>query len=487
MKRYFITIILLILSAFIITLFPQANKKYSPEVEERIKKVEQNLGTWVQFGENSRFTLHERMKFYHVNGVSIAVIKDYKIDWARGYGWADSAEQRLATTSTLFQAASISKSLNAIGVLKLVQEGKLNLYADINEYLKTWKFPYDSLSKGKKISTANLLSHTAGLTIHGFPGYAKTDSIPTIVNVLDGMRPANTKAIRSAYEPSLRFEYSGGGTIISQLLVQDITGQSYDEYMWKNVLMPLGMINSSYSQPPQKEKAIFLATAYYSDGKEVKGKYHIYPEQAAAGLWTNPTDLAKYIIETQWALLGRSVKVLSREMTQTRLTPYIDSNAALGVFITKKGDRYFQHSGGNEGFVSQYFGSFTGGNGVVVMSNTSNFSILNEIINSVATVYNWNNFYSPAMKKIAPVNNDILETYSGKYKLQNDTIVIIKEPDGLILLDGNNKLKMYFTADTDFFLLEAENAVMHFTMKNTGKVEGFTVKQGREIKAIKID
>ncbi len=146
--------------------------KYPTEIEHRIKQVENNLRLWVQIENTKRnYSLQERMAFYHVNGVSIAVIKDYKVEWAKGYGWADSAEQIPVTSATLFQAASISKSLNGVGVLKLVQEGKLNLSADINDYLKSWKFPYDSISKGKKITIGNLLSHTAGLSIHGFPGY----------------------------------------------------------------------------------------------------------------------------------------------------------------------------------------------------------------------------------------------------------------------------------------------------------------------------
>src|SRR5664279_2583638 len=153
-------------------LFGQVNKSYSKEVETKITQVENNLSGWVQISDKpNKWTLAERMKFYHAHGVSIAVIKDYKIEWAKGYGWADSAEQRPVTIETLFQAGSNSKSLNAIGVLKLVQDSKLDLNADINNYLKSWKFPYDSLSKGKKITLMNLLSHSAGLTVHGFPGY----------------------------------------------------------------------------------------------------------------------------------------------------------------------------------------------------------------------------------------------------------------------------------------------------------------------------
>ncbi len=464
-------------------LYGQANKRYSKEVESRIKQVENNLSGWVQIGNTpTKWTLANRMKFYHANGVSIAVIKDFKIDWAKGYGLADSAEQRPVTTSTLFQAASISKSLNAIGVLKLVQDKKLELYTDINNYLKSWKFPYDSLSKGKKITIAHLLSHTAGLSIHGFPGYKKGDSIPTLVQILNGERPANTDAVRSMYEPGLKSEYSGGGTTISQLIVQDVTGQPYDVYMWENVLKPMGMLHSSFTQPPATIKQKLLATAYDNDGKEVKGKYHVYPEQAPAALWTTPTDIAYYIIETQLALQGKSKKVLSQEMTKLRLTPYIDTARALGVSINKKGEQtYFQHAGGNQGFVSQYYGSTDGGNGVVVMSNTNNFAILNEIINSVATVYDWKGFFNPQIKKVINVNSDSLQSYLGNYKIGNTTFSIKKENKGLVMIQGDNNMKLNFTTASKFFLLERPNSEYRFTKDSLNKVNGIERRIGKDI------
>ncbi|MBC7889309.1 MAG: beta-lactamase family protein [Ferruginibacter sp.] len=395
-KKSFYKSGLLLLLLFISTgspaLFSQ-EIKYAEEVEKRISQVEKTLASRLKAADTVNWTLQERMNFYNANGVSIAVISNYGIEWARGYGWADKSEFRPVTTTTLFQAGSISKSINGIGILKLVQDGRLNLYTDINEYLQTWKFPYDSLSKGKKISAANLLSHTAGLSVHGFPGYANGAVLPTLPQILDGNRPANTAAVRSLFEPSLKAQYSGGGTTIAQLMIADITGEPYDVFMWKNILEPMGMTNSFYTQPPLKEKQNLVATAYYNNGKEVKGKYHIYPEQAAAGLWTNPTDLAKYIIETQLSSQGRSDKVLSNEMTNIRLTPFIDSTSALGVFIIKRGgEKYFTHGGVDEGFVSQYYGSVEGGNGVVVMANTYNTAILVEIVNSVAAVYKWKDF-----------------------------------------------------------------------------------------------
>lgn len=468
----------------------QSNKAYSKEVEEKIKQFESNLGLWVQIG-NQQFTLADRMKSNHIHGVSVALIKDYKIEWAKGYGWADSAQQRPVTASTLFQAGSISKSLNGVGILRLVQEGKLSLDADINNYLKSWKFPYDSLSKGKKITIANLLSHTAGLTVHGFDGYEKGDTIPTLIQILNGTKPANSKAIRSMFEPSLRHQYSGGGTTISQLILQDVTGQAYDTYMKNNVLRPLGMNNSFYTQPPAANKEKLLATGYNNDGKEVKGKYHIYPEQAAAGLWTTPTDLANYIIATQLSLKGKGNKVNSPETTKLRLTPYIDGSAALGVYIVKKGnEKYFNHDGSDEGFVAAYFGSMEHGNGAVVMANTDNGSLLNEIINSLAAVYNWKDFYTPITKNVVAVDNEILKSYVGNYKLYRNTFNVALEKDGFLTLRLNSKTKykLYFTSDTDFFMLEMAGSEVKFTKDKDGKITGFSINDGgNKMQAMRVE
>ncbi len=451
--------LLLIFTSFQVNiLLRQTTNNYSKEIEEKIKQVESNLTAAVQI-ENippTKWTIDERMKFYHANGISITVIKDYKIEWTKSYGWADSLEQRPVTSITRFQVGSNSKSINAVGVLKLVQDGKINLHEDINKYLKSWKFPYDTLSKGKKITVANLLSHTAGMTVHGFPGYEIGDTIPALTQILDGQKPANTQAVRSIFEPSLKFQYSGGGTTISQLIVQDVTGQPYDEYMWQNVLKPMGMTNSSYTQPPTKKVEKFLATGYYNDGKPVKGKYHIYPEQAAAGLWTTSNDLAKYVIETQLSLEGKSQKVLNKETTTLRLTPYVDSTSALGVFILNKGGvKYFNHGGVDEGFVSQYVGSFEGGNGVVVMTNTYNTALFNEIIYSVASTYNWKN-YSPEVRKTISLPDTIISSYMGKYMLDGDTLAIIKKSDDIYIDDLTEKTswKVYFTDNTNFFVLE---------------------------------
>jgi CubicO group peptidase (beta-lactamase class C family) len=469
--------LLLIFSIILITNSGCNHKpEYTQEVQDRINRVENNLAGWVQVRREPRWSLAERMAFYNIKGLSIAVVHDYKIEWAKGYGWADISENRLVTEKTLFQAASISKSLNGIGVLTLVQDKKLDLNTDINDYLKSWKFPYDEKSNNRKITIANLLSHTAGLNIHGFPGYSVNDSIPTLQQVLDGKRPANTEPVRSLLEPGIKVEYSGGGVTIAQQIIEDVTEQPYAVFMQKNVLDPLGMSSSFFTQPPDRKHDKVLATGYYLNGEEVKGKYHVYPEQAAAGLWTNPIDLCTYIIETQLSYQGKSGKVLSPEITKLRLTPVMQ-DAALGVFVTEKGTaKYFMHNGGNEGFTCQAIGSLDDGNGVVIMTNSDNASILDEIVNSVAITYRWKDYYQPVIKNIIKVPEATLDTYIGKYEISGGAIVTIKKDDtGLrFLVNGNTDWRIFFTSDTDFFVKEYRGE-MKFVSDPSGKINGFKI------------
>jgi CubicO group peptidase (beta-lactamase class C family) len=393
-----ITLLLLTLAAAC-THLPHPDQVYTKDIEDKISQVETHL--CASPADSNAWTLSDRMKYYQVEGLSIAVVHNFVVEWAKGYGWADVSEHRPVTTRTLFQAGSISKSLNAVGVMLLVQRHQLDLNTDINNYLKRWKFPYDSVPKGRKITLGNLLSHTGGLSIHGFPGYVRGDSIPTIEEILDGKKPANTGAVRSIAEPGTKFIYSGGGITISQLIVDNVTGQPYAEFMAHDVLQPMGMDNSSYTQPPPESPD--RATGYLRGETVVPGKYHIYPEQAAAGLWTTPTDLGKYIVETQLANEGKSTKVLDQATTRTRLSPYIDSidasgtRTGMGVFLFQRGGRhYFNHNGSDVGFLSSYYGCLESGDGVVVMINNDiNNTLLKEVINSVAKVYHWEGFTLP--------------------------------------------------------------------------------------------
>jgi len=470
---------------FIFVLSGSLQAQYSKEVEEKIRTVEQSVGLYkFQVEGLANPTIEDRMRFYNVKGLSIAVVHNYKIEWAKGYGWADSAERRPVTTETLFEPGSISKSINAVGILRLAQRKKIDLYKDINDYLVSWKFPYDSVSKNKKITLADLLSHTAGLSQHGFPGYYRGDTFPTVPEILDGKKPANTKPVRSLFVPGLKFEYSGGGTMVSQLIVMDKSEQQYDAYMSEHVFVPIGMSNSLFTQPPPEARKKTLATGYSGNGKEIKGKYPILIEQAAGGLWTTPTDLCKFIIEIQLSRQGKSNKVLSKKMTKKMLRPYQNKSAALGCFIEKRrGAKYFSHNAGNQGFSGIYYGSFKDGNGLAIVVNSDEgHHLIQEVVTSVVNTYKWKGFYTGEKvitKKSITVSPDLLEKYVGAYKQKNTIVSITKKEDGLYYQAGGQQWKMYFDSDTTFFSRESvSNKLIH--VDKNGKVLGFTKKAGEK-------
>src|SRR5947199_1476359 len=237
-----------------------------------------------------------QMRRRHIPGLSLAVIQDGKIIRAKGYGVAEQGGERWVTASTLFQAGSISKSVAALGALRLVEQGKLALDEDVNAKLNTWKVPENSFTREKKVTLRGILSHTAGLTVHGFPGYAVNGPVPSLVQVLDGAKPTNTAPIRVDILPGSKWRYSGGGYTVMQQMIIELTGKPFPRFMEDAVLGPLGMNESTYEQPLPADKAKLTATGHSRDRSPIKGRWHIYPEMAAAGLWTTASDLARFAI-----------------------------------------------------------------------------------------------------------------------------------------------------------------------------------------------
>jgi CubicO group peptidase (beta-lactamase class C family) len=407
----------------VVCLFPTLVVAQSTNTQ--IKRVEQGLLPAVLIKGDPAWSLTERMKFYKAPGLSIAVIKDFRVAWARAYGFKDLETKEPVTTETLFQAGSISKSVNAMVAMKKVEEGKISLDEDINNKLTSWKLPDSEFTTKKKVTLRNLLSHTAGTTVHGFPGYATNDKIPSLQEVLDGTGSANTRAVRVDLEPGTQFRYSGGGTTISQLAIMDIEKKPYPEIARESVLAPLGMNNSTYTQPLPADWRRKAATGYRSNGGEVAGKIHIYPEMAAAGLWTTPTDLAKFAIEMQLAIAGRSNKVLKKETAQLMTTSFMEE-VGLGFFMEKHGNAvYFGHGGADEGFRAELLVNREKGYGVAVMVNSDNGQILREVIRAVAQEYGWQEFL-PAPYEILSLDPERLEGVIGRFQVNPDRVITIK-------------------------------------------------------------
>jgi CubicO group peptidase (beta-lactamase class C family) len=359
---------------------------------DRIQRIEQNTAV-ISLGENKpplKLSLRELMDKFDVPGLSIAVIDHFQIVWVKAYGVIGAGSKTPVTPKTLFQAGSISKPVTAAAALSMVEAGKLSLDQNVNDQLKSWKVPDNEFTQTQKVTLRRLMSHTAGLTIHGFPGYDVDAPLPTVVQVLNGEKPANTAPVRVDSVPGTQAVYSGGGVTIEQLLMTDVSGKPFPALLRETVLEKIGMSDSSYEQPLPPARAAATAWGTYVNGKPVHGKWHIYPEMAAAGLWTTPTDLAHFAIEIALSKNGKSNRILSQKMTNEMLTPVLDG-VGLGFFLEMDNPGVFGHSGANEGFQALLTMNYDTGNGVVIMADSDNgMAVAGQLLRSVAREYNWN-------------------------------------------------------------------------------------------------
>lgn len=366
--------------------------------------------------------LAERMGHYKTPGVSFAVVNDFALAGTSAYGKVDAKRPDAVAGETRFQAASISKIVNAVGIMRLVETGRLDLDQDVNELLSSWQIPPSPDYPGAVITVRMLLSHTAGLSAHGFGGYAAPDGLPSVVEILNKSSGVNSDKVRIIKQPGESFKYSGGGTTITQLLIEDLTGKSYTEYMQQAVLTPLGMNNSFYSVD-QKGKEALLATAHFANGKPLKNNYQHYPESGAAGLWTTPTDLSKLMINLMLSLKGETGKLLSPATVEAMLVPPVEGeNNALGLFLRPKGDQvYFEHGGSNEGFKALFIGNVKSGQGAVVMTNAEQYDLIPEILNGIATVFAWPEWFGPnSTVPDVTIDKNAWKGYKGRYVGEED-------------------------------------------------------------------
>ena len=347
-------------------------------------------------GDDGR-TLAELMKRYRVPGVSVAVISDFKIAWSKGYGIADVATEKLVNSETLFQAASISKPVNAMAVLKAIQDGKFGLDDDINSVLTSWTLPENEFTKIRRVTPRMLMSHTSGTDDgFGFPGYRPDSPRPTLVQILEGAEPSNVGPVLVAREPFTRFKYSGGGVVMMQLALMDAVGLPYAEIMQDYVLGPAGMTHSTFAQPLPPELDDNAARAHIS-GKAKDAKWHVYPEQAAAGLWTTAADLCKFAIEVQLSLKDKANHVLTKDSVREMVNPVGIGSYGVGLTVQKVGEGwYIGHGGGNWGFSCQLTAHREKGYGMAVMTNSSGGgAICRALQKRISRAYEWDMYAKP--------------------------------------------------------------------------------------------
>lgn len=339
-----------------------------------------------------QLTLEEVMQRFHVPGMSVAVIRDFRIHWTKAYGLADLEKGRKVAVDTAFQAASISKPITAMAALRLEQEGRLSLDADVNGVLKSWKVPKPG------VTPRSLFSHTSGADDgFGFPGYDPAAPRPTAVEVIKGGPPSNVGPVLFARPPYQAYKYSGGGLTVMQVALSDLTGKPFAEFMQSQILGPLGMTGSSYEQPPTAGVMTRAAHAYDSGGAAKGAPFHIYPEQAAAGLWTTAGDLARFLIEIQTAVRGPAGKVLKQAVAREMVTPAGVGPFAVGMTVEKRGEGwYISHGGSNWGYRADILAHIRKGYGVAILTNgDSGSSVISEVEARVAAAYGWDSLDKP--------------------------------------------------------------------------------------------
>ena len=437
-------------------------------------------------GQTQRMRLTERMAFYKVPGVSIAVINDGRIEWAKGYGVLDAGGTAPVDTATLFQAASISKPLATTAALQLARSGTLDLTRNVNTWLTSWRVPANAFTAQHPVTLQDIMSHTAGFTVHGFPGYDVDSAVPTLTQVLDGTRPANTDAIRVVDVPGHAFSYSGGGYTVMQQLLVDVSHRPFPEFMRQTVLEPLGMRRSTYEQPLPGPLAANAASGHRSDGRALHGKWHVYPEMAAAGLWTTPSDLARFARAVEDAAAGHVNRLFTPALVADMLTPRAGGSYGLGLGISGEGQaQRFGHGGANEGFRCELVAYTHRGQGAVVMTNSDNGSQLTgEILRAIAAEYGWPD-YLPPERNVVAVDPRVLDEIAAVYRMPDGLeITVVRVGDALYgVAGGEPRSRLWPTSDSTF-VVESQGMDLRFERDSTHRVTALVVVQpGGEIRA----
>jgi CubicO group peptidase (beta-lactamase class C family) len=396
-------------------------------------------------------SLADAMIKAHVPGLGIAFIHGGHIAWTRSYGIACD-DGAAVTGRTRFQAGSISKSIATLGAMRLVGEKRVALDTDINRYLKAWKVPASDLAAGSPVTLRGLLSHTAGINGRAYPGYARSGPVPTLLQVLDGAPPANTAPVRVVLKPGAQWSYSGGGYTIVQAMIGDVTGQPYANWMQTAVLAPLAMHDSGYDDPAPPH-----ACGHGNDGVQVPGGYHLYPAQAAAGLWTTPSDLARALIDVQRSLGGAKGALLSSAIATTMLET-VKPGHSIGFDVGGDSSaRWFRKAGDTEGFAALVV-AYRDGDGVVVMTNGSGGSALAEdVVRSVARTYGWRDF-RPRVREAIALSESALAAYPGTFIYeQKARFDIVRKGSTLeIASPGETPETLYAASATEFFTLSQD-------------------------------
>jgi CubicO group peptidase (beta-lactamase class C family) len=447
---------------------------------KRIKAVETGLLKAVVFkGEDpERMKLSERMQFYRVPGLSIAVIDKHAIEWAKGYGVVRVDSANPVSPDSLFQATSVSQSLVALAAMHLSEQRKIRLDSDVNSQLKSWRIPESSVMREQKVTPRLLLSHSAGLASLKLAGLPPEKKLPTLLDILQGSKPSDSPGVYVYETPGTKVQYSELGFAVLQQLFEDLAGKPFHQIMADTVLSSLAMRNSTYEIPLPDKLRSLAVVGHSRQGDPVEGGWFHYPASAASGLWSTPSDLALFAIDIMKTALGQSHTIAYPESVRTMLTSQLE-NKGLGFEIEDKGeDLYFAQRGENEGFQCYLIAYPSRGQGAVVMVNSDNGAyLIEELLRSISDAYKWPHFI-PEIKTYYRLDPSIYAQYVGEYEVNPDYVLAVTHEDYYLVIQptGQAPTKFYVESQTKFFSVDPYIEI-RFLKGDDGKIDSLLLTQ----------
>jgi CubicO group peptidase (beta-lactamase class C family) len=387
------------------------------DADPRIEAVRTGLMPPMRIvGQDVRWHMDARLAHYDCPSVSVAVIEGGELAWAHAFGVLETGDPRPADADTLYSGASISKPIAAALALQRVERGVFDLDADVNRYLTAWRIPQNAFTREAPVTLRHLLSHTAGTTVHGFGGVAPGAALPTLLDVLEGRPPATTPPVRVDKRPGGAARYSGGGTLVVQLMLEEATGLPFAELARRDLLAPLGMTRTTFNNPlPPAWQA--NAAVGHGEGTVIPGRYICCPQLAAGGVWTTPADFARFMIACRAAWLGRPGAFLGQALAREMMTPQGGEFGLGWELVPKDGDMLFGHGGSNDGYQCESKCFLERGDGAVVMTNAdSGLLFYWEVFAGVARAHGWETFL-PSAKEVVPIPEAELARYVGVYDI----------------------------------------------------------------------